>query len=346
MNLLCPNCQKNITAPDGVAGQVMKCPLCGGSFRAPVLPSVFAAPRGAATPPTGGPPAGPPADVPAAFPPGPTAVPAPLPSPEPTEVTRTPESSLSAPAGPAPTQAEYAHQLRIRLNPHVVRWAAPAALLIVFFLLLCPWLGLFPGDRAVYEQNAWQAAFGTGSALDPELLHLTANANEKELNQETRANWLLIFYLLLFLPTLAATIASAALNVFHVTLPKNIEPLLHWRTGVLALGVLAGLLLLLLQAGVGFSLEHVVAQKNQALVEATAKLRPGMAPEEVTRRRAQDPDFAEWQNKTWLALWGLGRTSAYTLAIWLHVLAILCLLLDLWLTRRGNRPLPELAFRW
>jgi len=34
MNLLCPNCQKMLTVPEQYAGQLMKCPLCAGTFNA------------------------------------------------------------------------------------------------------------------------------------------------------------------------------------------------------------------------------------------------------------------------------------------------------------------------
>ena len=39
MNLLCPNCQKMLTVPEQYAGQLMKCPLCNGTFTVPALPS-------------------------------------------------------------------------------------------------------------------------------------------------------------------------------------------------------------------------------------------------------------------------------------------------------------------
>src|ERR1700756_5726080 len=39
MNLLCPNCGKMLTVPDQYAGQMMKCPLCSGTFTVPALPS-------------------------------------------------------------------------------------------------------------------------------------------------------------------------------------------------------------------------------------------------------------------------------------------------------------------
>jgi hypothetical protein len=38
MNLLCPNCQKQLSVGDQYAGQLMKCPLCQGTFTVPTLP--------------------------------------------------------------------------------------------------------------------------------------------------------------------------------------------------------------------------------------------------------------------------------------------------------------------
>src|SRR5207302_4393185 len=50
MNLLCPNCQKMLTVPEQFAGQLMKCPLCSGTFTVPVLPQPSAVPSGASDP--------------------------------------------------------------------------------------------------------------------------------------------------------------------------------------------------------------------------------------------------------------------------------------------------------
>ena len=54
MNLLCPNCQKMLTVPEQYAGQLMKCPLCSGTFTVPALPgapSVEPAPAFSSPPP-------------------------------------------------------------------------------------------------------------------------------------------------------------------------------------------------------------------------------------------------------------------------------------------------------
>jgi len=52
MNLLCPNCQKMLQVPEQYAGQLMKCPLCTGTFTVPALPQAPTAPP--PPPPPGG----------------------------------------------------------------------------------------------------------------------------------------------------------------------------------------------------------------------------------------------------------------------------------------------------
>ena len=44
MNLLCPHCQRMLSGLGGICRQLMKCPLCEGTFPVPGLP-------GAASPP-------------------------------------------------------------------------------------------------------------------------------------------------------------------------------------------------------------------------------------------------------------------------------------------------------
>src|SRR5207244_222603 len=44
MNLLCPNCQQQLSVQEQFAGQLMKCPLCGNNFTVPALPQAAAAP--------------------------------------------------------------------------------------------------------------------------------------------------------------------------------------------------------------------------------------------------------------------------------------------------------------
>src|SRR5947207_496237 len=51
MNIQCPNCQRLLQVPEQHAGQLMKCPLCQGTFTLPALPPAAPAPAGAPPPP-------------------------------------------------------------------------------------------------------------------------------------------------------------------------------------------------------------------------------------------------------------------------------------------------------
>ena len=77
MNLLCPNCQKMLTVPEQFAGQLMKCPLCAGTFTVPGLPAAPSAPPPPVAPPPTPAPKLPPAPA-AKTPPAPPPTPAPV----------------------------------------------------------------------------------------------------------------------------------------------------------------------------------------------------------------------------------------------------------------------------
>src|SRR5438128_387044 len=51
MNLLCPNCGKMLTVQEQYAGQMMKCPLCAGTFTVPALPAGGVEPPATVPPP-------------------------------------------------------------------------------------------------------------------------------------------------------------------------------------------------------------------------------------------------------------------------------------------------------
>jgi hypothetical protein len=103
MNLLCPNCQKMLTVPEQYAGQLMKCPLCSGTFTVPALPGappVEPAPAFASPPP-----APPPSSSPVANAAG-------SPSPE----ANAPVSSVS-PGAPAPPPMHESYGLKVEPEP-------------------------------------------------------------------------------------------------------------------------------------------------------------------------------------------------------------------------------------
>jgi hypothetical protein len=135
MNLLCPNCQKMLQVPDQFAGQMMKCPLCQGSFTVPALPQA---------------PSLPPA------PPPPSYVP-----PAPAVKTGPDGAAAKAPT----SSAGYEHVRSFALSPVGISWIAPAALLIALALLFFPWIegGIYTSDNTL-AATGLQAAFGEVSS--------------------------------------------------------------------------------------------------------------------------------------------------------------------------------------
>jgi hypothetical protein len=158
MELQCPGCQKKLAIADQHAGQMIKCPACGGMFMAPALPSMptVAPAAPAATPvsaaaPSSPPPAGsePPGTIPFA--------PAPPPTPHPDIVPPVPPIPPKPPVSEMPMEPEpeippgdYSKTHTLHLCPETVEWLAPAGTAILFFLSFGSWIGM---------KNLWTAAF-------------------------------------------------------------------------------------------------------------------------------------------------------------------------------------------
>src|SRR5271154_4684555 len=127
MEILCPNCQKKLTILEQYAGQMLKCPLCGGTFTAPALPPTPA--------------------VPAAETYG--LQPAPAPAPQifdkPTQVANTlpPGPAPSAPSAPPPEEpvpTEHTGRLSVSVSPRVTQYVPAVLLFLVFVLTFFPWV--------------------------------------------------------------------------------------------------------------------------------------------------------------------------------------------------------------
>ena len=161
MNLLCPNCQKMITIADQFAGQLMQCPLCSGTFTAPVLPA------------SGAPPA-----VPLAS------------STNPSSAAEERHSQTSATAANVPGSetggtlpvadvvgSEYTHRYIIWISPRVVPWIAPVALVLVFLLLFFPWRSVPPDATSeLGSLSGWGKLFSGPLLMFYFLLYLVALA--------------------------------------------------------------------------------------------------------------------------------------------------------------------------
>jgi hypothetical protein len=344
MNLLCPNCQKMLTVPEEYAGQLMKCPLCDGTFTVPALPT--SAP---ATPvPAGPPPAGPdvyglrnepePHGPPPFRPDGVTAPDVKPPPPSSTATTKTPPPP--PPEAPSPSTAPpegYTRSPTVWLSPKVLRWVPAVALVLVFFLQFFSWVGLYPGGVPGVTQSAWGAAFGVYTQdhdLDP-VLPSMQKTEKPEDNSIPGASALTIFYLLLFFPALAVTVAVLVfdLNLIQVKLPPQVDKLLPWRWGIVAAVNLVLLFFLSLQLVFGFSLDSKYGAWVERQVQAKeAKKTDEVKLADVTRGRMLED---------------LTHTFWFKLVILLHILATVAAVLMYLLLQRGDRrPLPRMELLW
>jgi hypothetical protein len=225
MNLLCPNCQKMLTVPEQYAGQLMKCPLCAGTFTVPALPSA---------------PAAPPPPVPDVH----THQPEPPSLTEPVDVMPEPHD------GGAELPAGYRKTCTLTFSPKWLMWIPLGAVVLIFILQFLPWVGVYPGGVAAIYQGAWGAAFGSVTVDED----LGKGAPLKE--EDVGVSILAIFYILLFvILALPVTIGAAVVKFLPDKLPAGIRPILSWTWGIVAAVNVLVFFFLALQLLVGFSVE-------------------------------------------------------------------------------------------
>jgi len=323
MNILCPNCQKMLAVSEEFAGKLMKCPLCHGDFTVPSLPgsASLQTPTGAPEPdiypiryePSPPPPVSPPtlhlsslAQVP------------PAPSPPP-------------PPPPSPVSRDYQGSLSMSLNPKVLPWIAPVCLLLVFFLQFFDWAGLYPGGEPAAVGNAWRIAFGV-YAVDGDLKSFVPFAEDER--YKPGVSILTIFYLLLFFPVLAVTVASVVIPMISVKWPPQVENLMPWRWGIVAAANLIVFLFLGLQLLLGFSLEN----RYHDWVNETKREAKGTPT--TQERKLADVTRGELLERLRYTFW-------LRLVVLLHLSASISSALMVWMDRRGPyRPLPKWEWKW
>jgi hypothetical protein len=331
MNLLCPNCQKMLQVPEQYAGQMMKCPMCSGSFTVPALPGA----------------------------PAPTPVMAAATAPASTarsreaamlaqgsdedEITARPRSdsvpqSTSGKAPPAPPEG-YTRTKSYTLNARAVPLLAPVALGLVFVLTFFPWVGLYPGGESAGSQMAWGAAFGsfTPDPVWEAAYRETRNPTTMPAydSGQMRMSFLAMFFLFLFiLFMLPLAILSVLIGQGRLKLPPGVESILPYRSVILAGVILAGFLLLLFQTWAGFGLENMVKEMAEKSVEADRR--------DATKK----PEFADFKKAQIVAIFNATTTSWFRLALLLLIVAAIGAGLDFWLQRRGSRPLPRADLMW
>jgi hypothetical protein len=360
MNLLCPNCGKMLTVPEQYAGQMMKCPLCSGTFTVPALP-------GGAEPPPPAQPAAPepptlnPYEVRQEGPAEPVPAFATTPPPEPAFSTAAPPepafkatpppappSTATTPAGPTPARGPdaagqplpslgYRGGFGIPISDKVLRWVVPASLVLIFFLTFFDWVGIYPGSVPAVWQSAWGAAFGTYGD-DPDLqefYRLEPDSKKKRL--DVSVSPLLILYLLpFFILALLLAIAVAVLPFLKLQLPPPVQQFLPWQWAALA-GLNAILLLfLVLQMLLGFGLEN----SYKEWVENRLSTKKEKEPDTSKVRKEIDVQRGQY-------LQALSRTIWLKLALLLQFIATVAAALVFWVEKRGPAaPLPSIDVKW
>jgi hypothetical protein len=203
MELLCPNCQKKLTVPEQYAGQIMRCPLCQGTFNVPSMPSAAAAgstePFGFFAPPMKSETAGVGTEAASAAPTLP-----PISSETPSAASSAPHGPAAG-APPATPSSGYSRVCVMKFNPQLVQWL-PLGLVLGFLLTFFPWIseqGL-KGAIVSPSRNAWSIAFGKN--IEGPLGKI-----------EVPAHGLLIIFLLLAI--VAALLAIASLLITLKVIP-------------------------------------------------------------------------------------------------------------------------------
>jgi hypothetical protein len=211
MNILCPNCQKMVPIADEFAGQQMQCPLCAGTFTAPVLASAAANPT---------------APIPFASPvasetaTGVSSASKGLNQSAPERPRPTPHPETGG-SSPPPPPIDYTHRYIIWISPRVVPWIAPVALVLVFFFLFFPWRSVPASVTAdIPSQVGWAKIISSP---------------------------LWIFYFLLYLIALALSVGSLLLTLAVVPAVPQIAHLLPWKSCIVAAAVALAFLFILIE---------------------------------------------------------------------------------------------------
>jgi hypothetical protein len=159
MELQCPGCQKKLAIADQHAGQMIKCPSCGGMFMAPALPAMPTLPPVVQATPVPSASSTSVTDAPGTIPFAPAPPPPPPPHPDivsgPPPVAKKPPVRMEMDEPPADVPpGDFSRTRVLQLTPDTVCWLAPAGCAVIFFLSFGSWLG---------RSNLWEL-LGAGDA--------------------------------------------------------------------------------------------------------------------------------------------------------------------------------------
>jgi hypothetical protein len=210
MEILCPQCQQKLTISDQYAGQMMRCPLCNGTFTAPSLAPPLAAP-----PATYGM-AVEPAAAPLPVPPGPETI----------SYQESPAVVVQEPTAPPPSPGEYSKSLRLKISSRILPFLAPISLVLVLLISFFPWAYKFPVSLEEIDSafsNAWSLGFGR--------------------NGQVLIGMYLVFYIVTFLLAIPSTLISLGV----LPMPPVIKGLGPWRVVVVGGPAVLAFFFLLIQ---------------------------------------------------------------------------------------------------
>jgi hypothetical protein len=332
MNLICPHCQKLLTVPEQNAGQLMKCPMCNNTFPVPALPQTPIA-SGSTTAPPG-------ADAGAeifSLAPEPAGAPSSAPRREERNAGRAaaePARRVGPDKAPPPLPGtDYQHVYSLRISPRVVPLVAPIALFFILILLFFPWVGSYPGGHSVYTQSAFEM-LGGGHRYD--VVGEKVLNYDKKITENIGLSGLMYLYVLLLLVTIALVVLPLIIKQRPILLPAALESIWPWRSQLAFAGMVLVFAVLLLQSWWGFGLENAMR----------AIAYQSIAPPASTELTPEEQQQLEIKRGAKVGELSLQRAVSFRLAELFHLLAIAGTGLELWLERRGKRPLPRIEMQW
>lgn len=289
---------------------------------------------------------------------GPPPPPAPEPAfqaspPQPPPLTAAGPSLPASPSRPI-VAGDYQHSFLIPATEKIIQWVPVGALALVFVLQWFPWVGIYAGNTPLVTQNAYGTALSIVSQDSPRTKkfneefspYLAKDKMDEAIEKKEKipdpkpsfsSGFLMLFYVLLFFPTLMLTVAVAVLPFVKVPLPPAAQQILPWRWAAVA-GLNAVVLLFLgLQMILNFGLENSAIEHVNAVVKA-----PEKGPKES---RDADEDILEARRVMKANM--IQRTICPKLAFALHILGTAAAALVFWIDKRGpSQPPPALELKW
>ena len=222
----------------------------------------------------------------------------------------------------------------VRLPGWVV-WLSVAGLTVAFLASLFPWAGSYPGGVRVYSQTPWQAAVG---GFTTALLPAELTTDEAALTAAVRFSGWVLAYLPLLLAGLLLAWADRLVPAAVLAAPpprfKRVTPLAAHRTTILAGVALLTLVFVALQSVTGFGLERA------ATAAAAAKYANEYKAADTPNKQTVAKVLAGVEENRL----GMQSTTARDVALLAHLVAAGGAVGLWWLHRRGDKPLPRLAF--